>query len=119
MLKPSDLFLKNQKMNGQLPLIVQSDLTLLLEVQSSLFEETRKAIAPFAEIVKSPEYIHTYQITDLSLWNAASSGIHSQEVMERLQRFAKFPVSKAILEKIQDTMSRFGSVEIHPNGAEL
>ena len=79
-------------MNEQIPLIVQSGLTLLLEVQSSLFEETRKAIAPFAEIVKSPEYIHTYRITDLSLWNAASSGITSQEVMERLQRFAKFPV---------------------------
>lgn len=54
-------------MDEQLPLIVQSDLTLLLEVQSSLFEQTRKAIAPFAEIVKSPEYIYTYQITDLSL----------------------------------------------------
>jgi len=106
-------------MDEQLPLIVQSDLTLLLEVQSSLFQETRKAIAPFAEIVKSPEYIHTYQITDLSLWNAASSGISSQGVTERLQRFAKFPVSKAILEKVQDTMSRFGSVEIHPNGGEL
>lgn len=101
-------------MDEQLPLIVQSDLTLLLEVQSLLFEETRKAIAPFAEIVKSPEYIHTYRITDLSLWNAASSGISSQEVMERLQRYAKFPVSKAILEKIQDTMSRFDSVETHP-----
>lgn len=106
-------------MNEQLPLIVQSDLTLLLEVQSSLFEQTRKAIAPFAEIVKSPDYVHTYQITDLSLWNAASSGLHAKEVIERLQRFAKFPVSKAILEKIQDTMDRFGSVEIHPYGEEL
>src|SRR3990167_10781014 len=106
-------------MNEQLPLIVQSDLTLLLEVQSSLFEQTREAIAPFAEIVKSPDYVHTYQITDLSLWNAASSGLQSQEVIERLQRFAKFPVSKAILAKIQDTMNRFGSVEIHSHGENL
>ncbi|MBM3206800.1 MAG: hypothetical protein FJZ43_04230 [Candidatus Staskawiczbacteria bacterium] len=59
-------------MDEQLPLIVQSDLTLLLEVQSSLFEQTRQAITPFVEIVKSPEYIHTCQITNLSLWNAAS-----------------------------------------------
>ena len=106
-------------MDEQLPLIVQSDLTLLLEVQSPLFEQTRQAIAPFAEIVKSPEYIHTYQITDLSLWNAATCGLDSKEVMERLQRFAKFPVSKIILERIQETMDRFGSVEIHPHGEEL
>lgn len=79
-------------MDKQLPLIVQSDLTLLLEVQSSLFEETRKAIAPFAEIVKSPEYIHTYQITDLSLecrilWHRLTGGDGKTTTVCKIPRF--------------------------------
>ena len=49
------------------PLIVQSDKTLLLDIDHPLSSECRRAIAPFAELEKSPEHIHTYRLTSLGL----------------------------------------------------
>src|SRR5262245_12157790 len=74
------------------PLIVQGDRTLLLEVQNPRFAAAREAIAPFAELEKSPEYIHTYRITPLSLWNAAAAGLPVTEMVARLRTFARYPV---------------------------
>ena len=82
------------------PLIVQGDHTLLLETQSARFEAARDAIAPFAELEKSPEYIHTYRITPLSLWNAAAAGLPAAEMAARLQAFAKYPVPGNIVADI-------------------
>ncbi len=69
------------------PLIVQSDNTVLVEVNNPRYEEARDALARFAELVKSPEHMHTYRITPLSLWNAAASGVAAQEMVETLAEF--------------------------------
>ncbi|MBY8853399.1 helicase-associated domain-containing protein, partial [Saccharothrix sp. MB29] len=50
------------------PLIVQSDKTLLLEVEHPLSDDARTAIAPFAELERAPEHVHTYRVTPLALW---------------------------------------------------
>src|SRR6266540_3972885 len=78
------------------PLIIQGDRTLLLEVQNPHFTAARAAIAPFAELEKSPEYIHTYRITPLSLWNAAAAGLPAEAMIERLHAFAKYPLPQNV-----------------------
>ena len=57
------------------PFIVQGDRTILVEVDNPRYAEARDALAPFAELEKSPEHIHTYRLTNLSLWNAAAAGM--------------------------------------------
>ncbi len=101
------------------PLIVQSDMTLMLEVYSPLFEQVRNAIAPFSEIIKSPDHIHTYRLTPISLWNARATGLTVEQVLERLNSFAKFPVSENVLAKIKEIMERFGLVEIYSENNAL
>ena len=56
------------------PLIVQSDKTVLLEVDHEQAGAARAAIAPFAELERAPEHVHTYRITPLALWNARAAG---------------------------------------------
>ena len=73
------------------PLIVQSDHSILLETAGVKFEGARNAVARFAELVKSPEYMHTYRLTDLSLWNGASSGLTAAEVVRALEQYSKYP----------------------------
>ncbi len=98
------------------PLIVQSDKTLLLEVDHEMFRECRDAIAPFAELERSPEHIHTYRITDLGLWNAGSAGYDAEHVVDILIRYSRFPVAHSLLVDVAETMSRFGrlALEQHP-----
>lgn len=90
------------------PLIVQSDNTLLLEVDNPLYEEVRDAILPFAELEKSPEHIHTYRITPLSLWNAASSGLSAKEILERIERYSRYAVPSIVITTIKEQMDRYG-----------
>src|SRR5262245_45804141 len=78
------------------PLIVQSDRSLLVEVDNPKYAEARDALAPFAELEKSPEHIHTYRISNLSLWNAAAAGFTADEVLEVLQKYTKFPIPQNI-----------------------
>ncbi len=94
------------------PLIVQSDMTLLLEVEHPKFEEARARISRFAELIKSPEYIHTYRITPLSLWNAASLGIRPEEVIDTLYEYSKFPVPQVVSRNISRFMSRYGKLRL-------
>lgn len=101
------------------PLIVQSDMTMLLEVNSPLYEDVRDAIAPFAEIIKSPEHVHTYRISPISLWNAASAGLTPDEVIERLVRYSRFEVSHTLVIEISDTMGRFGKVKIENHDRQM
>ncbi len=79
-------------MDPSRPLIVQSDRTVLLEVGSPVYAEVRDAIAPFAELEKSPEHIHTYRITPLSLWNAAAAGMKADAIVACLHEYAKYDV---------------------------
>ncbi|MBE3553832.1 MAG: helicase-associated domain-containing protein, partial [Thermicanus sp.] len=98
--------------NPQNPLIIQSDRTLLLEVANPLFAEARDAISSFADLLKSPEYIHTYRITPLSLWNAASTGMGEGEILGILEKYAKYGVPEMIRKEIEDTVRRFGLLQL-------
>ncbi|MDC7127244.1 MAG: DEAD/DEAH box helicase [Spirochaetales bacterium] len=92
------------------PLIVQSDSSLMLEVHNTFFEAARNDIAAFSELEKSPEHIHTYRISPLSLWNAASAGITSNEVTEKLEKWSKFDVPENVLFTIRQTINRYGQL---------
>jgi DNA excision repair protein ERCC-3 len=94
------------------PLVVQSDKTVLLEVQNDLYPDARDALARFAELEKSPEYIHTYRITPLSLWNAAAAGTDAQEVISSLERFSKYDLPVNLRVDITDIISRFGRLKL-------
>jgi DNA excision repair protein ERCC-3 len=98
------------------PLIVQSDKTLLLEVDHESAAECRKAIAPFAELERAPEHVHTYRITPLALWNARAAGHDAEQVIDALISFARYPVPHALLVDIADTMGRYGRLRLekHP-----
>jgi DNA excision repair protein ERCC-3 len=94
------------------PLIVQSDRTLLLDVHAARAEEARSAIIPFAELEKSPEHIHTYRISPLSLWNAASAGFSPGDITAVLNTYSRYPVPQNILEGFSDTMARYGKIRL-------
>ncbi|MDR1839816.1 MAG: DEAD/DEAH box helicase [Treponema sp.] len=93
-------------------LIVQSDRTLLLDVHCETAEEARQAIIPFAELEKSPEHIHTYRITPLSLWNAASAGYTPQDVVKTLHKFSRYEIPAGIAEGFSLIMSRYGKIRM-------
>jgi DNA excision repair protein ERCC-3 len=105
--------------NPHLPIIVQSDRTILLEVENPLFPEARQALAGFAELLKSPEYIHTYRITPLSLWNAAASGLDAEKVIDALVAFSKFGVPPLIVKEIREMMGRYGLIRLERMGEDL
>jgi len=90
------------------PLIVQSDLTVMLEVAAPRAEEARAALARFAELTKAPEHIHSYQITPLSLWNAAVAGVDAEDVIEALVGFAKYDVADVVTTEVAELMGRYG-----------
>jgi DNA excision repair protein ERCC-3 len=90
------------------PLIVQSDLSLLLDVHDPAFEEGRAAIGAFAALEKSPEHLHTYRISALSLWNAASAGLSPSDVQTALERYSRYEVPRDVAFIVGDTMARFG-----------
>jgi DNA excision repair protein ERCC-3 len=94
------------------PLIVQGDKTVLLEAANAHYAEARDVLARFAELEKSPEYIHTYRITPLSLWNAAASGMRAQEIIAGLMRYAKYPLPAHVLRDIEEYVSRYGRVKL-------
>ena len=98
------------------PLIVQSDKTLLLEVDHPLANDARTSIAPFAELERAPEHVHTYRVTPLALWNARAAGHDAEQVVDALVRFSRYPVPQPLLVDVVDTMSRFGRLVLtnHP-----
>lgn len=101
------------------PLIVQSNNTLLLEVNNPRFEEARDAVNSFAHLQKSPEYIHTYVITPLSLWNAASLGMTAGAMIDALRRFSKYPLPEAVLDDIEELTSRYGKLVLESDNGNL
>ena len=101
------------------PLIVQGDHSLLLETMSPLYEAARDALLGFAELVKSPEYMHTWRISPLSLWNAAAAGHSADDVLASLQRFAKYPIPDNIPISVRDKMGRYGRLRLVRDGEWL
>ncbi|MHC4933858.1 MAG: DNA repair helicase XPB, partial [Planctomycetota bacterium] len=98
---------------------VQSDHSVLVEVDGPRYPDARDALAPFAELVKSPEHIHTYRITPLSIWNASAAGHSAEEMEQALTEFAKYPVPQNVLRDIRDYASRYGKVRLVADGDEL
>ena len=94
------------------PLIVQGDRTILLEVDNPLYAEARDALAPFAELEKSPEHIHTYRLSSLSLWNAAAAGMSAEAMIEVLTTYSKFPIPANLPVDLRELVSRYGRVRL-------
>ena len=94
------------------PLIVQSDRTILLEVGTPDFDAARDALVGFAELLKSPEHVHTYQMTPLSLWNAAAAGLGPQDILARLQTFSRYPIPPEVEFFIVDQSQRYGRLRL-------
>jgi len=94
------------------PLIVQSDKTLLLDIDHASSDECRKAIAPFAELEKSPEHIHTYRLTSLGLWNARAAGHDAEGVIDTLLKYSRYSVPHSLLIDIAETMGRYGRLRL-------
>lgn len=99
-------------MNNENPLIVQGDRSLLLDVHAPLAEECRDALIPFAELEKSPEHLHTYRLTPLSLWNAASAGFSADDAVAVLHKYARYDVPQSVVAWIKETASRFGKITL-------
>jgi DNA excision repair protein ERCC-3 len=103
------------QMNPANPVIVQGDGKVLLEANHHLFDRARDFLARFAELESSPELLHTYRITPLSLWNAASAGMDKEEVLETLRSLSKFDIPEEVERTVEDTIGRFGLVQLHPH----
>ncbi|MCT2339848.1 DNA repair helicase XPB [Corynebacterium sp. p3-SID1056] len=101
---------------GDGPLIVQSDNTVLLEVAHPDAAKARAALAPFAELERAPEHIHTYRITPLALWNARAAGFDAEQAVDTLERYSRFPVPQPLLISVAETMARYGRLTLvqHP-----
>jgi DNA excision repair protein ERCC-3 len=101
------------------PLIVQGDRSVLVEVDNPRYAEARDALAPFAELEKSPEHIHTYRLSDLSLWNAAAAGMTADAMVEVLRRYSKFPLPTNLAADLAERVSRYGRVKLEKFGDNL
>ncbi|WP_127842866.1 DNA repair helicase XPB [Actinomyces wuliandei] len=94
------------------PLIVQSDKTVLLETSHPDAPQARRAIAPFAELERAPEHVHTYRITPLALWNARAAGLDAETVVHALVSYSRFPVPHSLLSEVAETMGRYGRLQL-------
>ncbi|MFD2612902.1 DNA repair helicase XPB [Paenibacillus gansuensis] len=103
----------------ELPLIIQSDFTILLETGNPRAEEAAAGLGRFADLIKTPEHIHTYRISSLSLWNAAAAGITKEEVLTFLQQFSKFEVPVQVKNDIIRFIGRFGLLRLESDGIKL
>jgi len=101
------------------PLIVQSDRTILVEVDSPRYHDARDQVARFAELEKSPEHIHTYRLTPLSLWNAAASGLGAEQILAVLEEFGKYPVPQNIRQEVASYIARYGLLKLVREGERL
>lgn len=105
--------------NPQNPLIVQSDRTALLEVDNPRYEECRDQLAAFCELIKSPEHIHTYRLTPLSLWNARAAGMTAQQMTHILEEYSKYDVPGNILHDVRDYVGRYGRLKLFMQDGRL
>ena len=100
-------------------LIVQGDQTIFLEVEQPLFKQLRERLSRFAELEKSPRYVHVYRMTPLSLWNAAASGVSAGDILEFLSANSKYPVPRNVRNEILKVIARYGQVKLVRSGEEL
>lgn len=100
-------------MSSQKPLIIQPDHMLLLEVEHSQYADCRDFLAPFAQLVKSPEFIHTYRLTPLSLWNTAAVGLTLAEITAGLLRYSKYTIPATVTTAITEWYNTYGKLILH------
>src|ERR1700745_1610449 len=98
------------------PLIIQGDRSVLVEVDNPRYAEARDALAPFAELEKSPEHIHTYRLTPLSLWDAAAAGLTAENMLDVRGLFSKFPLPTNLQTDIAELVGRYGRVKLERTG---
>ena len=103
----------------QNPLIIQSDNSILLETTNDKFESARDEISQFAELIKSPEYIHTYRLTPLSLWNSASIGLTSEQIIDILNRYSKYEIPNNVFQNIRDNIEKYGKLRLFKEDDKL
>jgi DNA excision repair protein ERCC-3 len=101
------------------PFIVQGDRTVLVEVDNPRYAEARDSLAPFAELEKSPEHIHTYRLTNLSLWNAAATGMSAQAMFDILGKYSKFPLPASLAPDLAEVVSRYGRIKLERHEDKL
>jgi len=106
-------------LNMTKPLIIQSDNTVLLEVDNPDFEAARDSISPFAELEKSPEHIHTYRISPLSLWNAAAAGIETKKIVDTMHKYSRYEIPGSVITAIKEQMKRYGLLKLVLEDGEL
>lgn len=105
--------------NPQNPLMIQSDMTILLEVHHHAYEEVRHQLSAFAELEKSPEHIHTYRMSPLSLWNAASSGMLIEQILSVIHNYSKFPVAPIVIRELENWFKRYGILRLEKEDGDL
>ena len=96
------------------PLIVQSDLTLLLDVHCPDSDSARSEISPFSELIRSPEHLHTFQLSSISLWNACSAGLDARSITGTLEKWSRFDIPETVTYFINDNCSRYGIISFLP-----
>ena len=101
------------------PLIVQSDRSVLLEVDNDAYHDARDRICRFAELEKSPEHIHFYRISPLSIWNAAAAGMSADEMVDSLREFSRYDVPKNVERDLRDYVRRYGLVTLVKEGERM
>jgi DNA excision repair protein ERCC-3 len=101
------------------PLIIQGDRSILVEVNNPKYAAARDALAPFAELEKSPEHIHTYRLTNLSLWNAAAAGLTAKQMVKVLETYTKFPIPHNVAPDIEEVVNRYGRIRLERHGEQL
>ena len=105
--------------NPSNPLIVQGTMQVMMEATNPLYADARDFLARFAELVECPEYLHTYLISDLGLWNAFSSGMTPEEICEGLEKFAKYPVPENVFIKVREQAERYGALRLEKRDGQL
>jgi len=105
--------------NPENPVVVQSDRSVFLETERANYEAARDALAQFAELIKSPEHIHTYRITPLSLWNAASAGLTADEIIHSLETYTKYDIPQNIIQDVKEYVARYGQLKLLQEGDSL
>lgn len=101
------------------PLIVQSDMTLLLNMKQAESEEVAGRLLAIAELVKRPGGWHTYRMTAMTLWQACASGMAAEDVMVLLMEYASSSIPTYTEMSIRKWMGRYGKLHLELAGDKL
>lgn len=91
-------------------IIVQADKTILLDTHHPQFDEVRRKIVRFSELVKTPEHIHFYRITPISLWNSAANNVPLDDIISTLDTYKKYEIPKNVYEYVRRHYGIYGKV---------